>query len=289
MGAVVAILIAFVCRSMAKKRGRGPTKWFFLGLIFNIFALIALYFMGNADGYSSTNNFIQSVPNNQPTYHAPTTQPPVQRPNTQQQNGQVDLNSLRDAVRRNTPSSATQNPGAGTYSAPQEDERVEFQRHINQMLLDLVYPNVPASTNDLLKQMWSRLGKNLVDSGLAGGVNDDFEFYVLLDNGTPVFFAPYSRDGTTRSLAVQFGMPIKRFMILPNGLEQWVVAQPARQSVEATLVPTGAGTEHVLWAMGCYEPAQVTDQSLNALCNSVFNEATRIRGAVPQKFGGIFV
>lgn len=273
---------------MAKKRGRGPMKWFFLGLFFNIFALIALFLMGNADGYSPQNH-IPGVSTPQPSFQPYIAPPPAQRPNVQQQNGQVDLNSLRDAVRRNTPSSAAQNPGAGTYSASQEDERVEFQRHIDLMMLDLVYPNVPSGTNDLLKQMWARLGKNLVDSGLAGGVNDDFEFYVMLDNGTPIYFAPYSKDGTTRSLAVQFGMPIKRYVNLPNGLEQWAIAQPVRQSIEATLMPIGAGPEHVLWAMACYEPAQVSDQTLGALCNSVFNEASRIRSAVPKKFGGILV
>ena len=116
--------------------------------------------------------------------------------------------------------------------------------------------------------MWSRLGKNLVDSGLAGGVNDDYEFYVVLENGTPVFFAPFSFDGSPGVLSVQFGMPIKRFASAPHGLEQWAGSQPARQSVEATLVPTGSGMEQVLWAMASFQPHQVTDQSLYALCSA---------------------
>lgn len=272
---------------MAQKRGRSPMMWFFLGLFFNIFAIIALALMGNA-GPAST-PYVAPTPSPQPTYRPPASQPTNQRNNAGQQNGQVDLNSLRDAVRRNSQSSATQNPGAGTYSPPQDAERVEFQRHIDSMINTLVYPSVPAATNDLLKQMWARLGKNLVDSGLAGGVNDDYEFYVVLDNGTPVFFAPFSRDGSSRTLVVQFGMPIKRFMNLPTGLQQWADAQPARQSVEPMLMPTGTGAEQVLWAMAFVEPTRVTSQSLNALCNSVFNEASRIREAVPKKFGGILV
>lgn len=282
----IALFTAVVCTSMAKKRGRGPVKWFFLGLFFNLFAVIALFLMGNADSLPNYN----PPPAPQQTYFPPAaTQPPVQRPNAGHQTGEVDLNSLRDAVRRNSPSSATQNPGAGASSPPQDNDRVEFQRHLNTMLPTLVYPNVPSSTNEQLRQMWSRLGRNLVDSGLPGGVNDDYEFYVVLDNGTPVYFAPCSLDGTPQSLAVQFGMPLKRFMILPDGLQQWAGSQPMRQSVEALIVPTGNGSEHVLWGMACYDPSQVTEHSLNSLCNSVFNEASRIRDAVPMKFGGMFI
>ena len=276
----LALAIAFICSSMAKKRGRGPVKWFFLGLFFNVFALIALALMGKADGYSP--DLLSQY-----QYQHPSPPPPFQP--TFQQSGQVDLNSLRDAVRGNSQSSAAQNPGSGTYSPPQDDERMDFQRHIDGMLTTLVYPNVPAGTNQLLKQMWSRLGKNLVDSGLAGGVNDDYEFYVVLENGTPVFFAPFSFDGSPGVLSVQFGMPIKRFASAPHGLEQWAGSQPARQSVEATLVPTGSGMEQVLWAMASFQPHQVTDQSLYALCSAVFNEAIRIRDTVPKKFGGIVV
>ena len=281
----LALAIAFICASMAKKRGRGPVKWFFLGLFLNVFALIALALMGNADGYSPNLVSQYGSPSAPfPTYSSPNTAQP-----TFQQSGQVDLNSLRDAVRGNSQSSATQNPGSGTYSSPQDAERLNFQRHIDGMLTTLVYPNVPAGTNQLLKQMWSRLGKNLVDSGLAGGVNDDYEFYVVLENGTPVFFAPFSFDGSPGLLSVQFGLPVKRFASAPQGLEQWAVSQPARQSVEATLVATGSGMEQVLWAMASYQPHQVTDQSLYALCSAVFNEAIRIRDTVPKKFGGIVV
>jgi len=281
--------IGLICSSMAKKRGRGPVKWFFLGVFFNILAIIVLLLLGNARGFErsmarpgqATAPAVVSGPTSTPrTTH---------NRSAGHQFGEVDLEALREAVRHSNDSSVTENMGVGTFAPQQNDERIEFQRHINDMLPTLVYPNVSDETNRLLRQLWLKLGQDLVNSGLAGGVNDDYEFYVVLADGTPIFFAPMSRDGTPNALAVQFGAPAKRYMNLPSGLQQWVSSQAISQSVEATLIRTGVGNEIVLWVMVTYEPAQVTAQSLNALSNYVQDEAVRMKDNIPKKFGGIEV
>jgi hypothetical protein len=278
-----------ICSSMAKKRGRGRVKWFFLGVFFNIFAILVLLLLGNARGFdrAAVNHWQATAP--------PIVSPPGSTPRTFQdhngghQFGEVDLQALREAVRHSNHSSGTENRGVGTFAPQQNAERLEFQRHINDMLPTLVYPNVRDETNQLLRQLWLKLGQDLMNSGLAGGVNDDYEFYVVLDDGTPVFFAPMSRDGTANALAVLFGAPAKRYMKLPDGLQQWVSTHAMSQSAEATLIQTGVGTEIVLWVMATYEPSQVTHQSLSALSNFVQFEAGRMRDLVPKRFGGIEV
>jgi hypothetical protein len=281
--------IGLICSSMAKKRGRGPVKWFFLGVFFTILAMIVLLLLGNARGFErsmarpgqATAPAVVSGPTSTPRT--------TQNRSAGHQFGEVDLEALREAVRHSNDSSVTENMGVGTFAPQQNDERIEFQRHINGMLPTLVYPNVSDETNRLLRQLWLKLGQDLVNSGLAGGVNDDYEFYVVLADGTPIFFAPMSRDGTANTLAVQFGAPAKRYMNLPNGLQQWVSSQAISQSVEATLIRTGVGNEIVLWVMATYVPEQVTAQSLNALSNYVQDEAVRMKDNVPKKFGGIEV
>ena len=99
------IVGAIICMSMARKRGRGPVKWFFLGLFFHIFAIAVLFFKGHADG-ASTNPELEQV--FQPSVRH---NPPVFQP-TQPQNGEVDLNSLRAAVRQQPNESSATTTGS---------------------------------------------------------------------------------------------------------------------------------------------------------------------------------
>ena len=48
IGWVIGAIFAFLCAFMAKNRGRNPKIWGILGLVFSVFAVIALAIMGEA-------------------------------------------------------------------------------------------------------------------------------------------------------------------------------------------------------------------------------------------------
>lgn len=41
----ISVLMAFICASIAEKKGRNTTAWFFWGLMFSFLALIVLFFL----------------------------------------------------------------------------------------------------------------------------------------------------------------------------------------------------------------------------------------------------
>lgn len=276
------LAVAFWCSSLAKKRGRGPVKWFFLGLFFNVFALFAVLLMGQS---RRSTRLIDSFDQATPRFQEPSA---YRSPPLSPQSGQVDLNSLREVVRRNSHSTGT---GETSFATPQgiDDEKSEFWRHINELFLTLYFRDVPPETNDALKQNWLRLGQSLIDSGLSGGVNEEYEFYVIVNDESVVFFGPTSLDGTLNSLTVLFSSPLKRYANVPNGLREWVSVQGSIQSVEPLLIDATDSFDTVLFAASFVDPLQVSGVSLSAYCNSLAVGAHRIKQAIPRKFGGIVV
>lgn len=43
---VTAILIGFVCATIAKQKGKDPVKWFVIGVVLNVLALAIIHFYG---------------------------------------------------------------------------------------------------------------------------------------------------------------------------------------------------------------------------------------------------
>lgn len=276
------LAVAFWCASLAKKRGRGPIKWFFLGLFFNLFALFAVLLMGQS---RNSSRLINSMDQGTSSFQAPYA---YRSSPLTPQSGQVDLNSLREVVRRNSHSTGT---GEGALATPLgiDDEKSEFWRHINELSHSLYFRDVSPETNNALKQVWLGLGQNLIDSGLSGGVNEEFEFYVIVNDEVVAFFGPTSMDGTPSTLTVLFSSPLKRFSNVPNGLREWVSAQGNIQSVEPLLIEADGSLDTVLFAASFVDPLQMSGISLGAFCNSLAVGAHRIKQAVPRKFGGIVI
>jgi hypothetical protein len=277
------LAVAFWCASLAKKRGRGPIKWFFLGLFFNIFALLAVLLMGQSRNSSRMGASFDQGPASR--FQVPNG---FRSPPLSPQSGHVDLNSLREVVRRNSHSAGS---GEASFGTPLgiDDEKSEFWRHLNELSHSLYFRDVPSETNDALKQIWLRLGQSLMDSGLSGGVNEEYEFYVVVDDETIAFFGPTSLDGTLNTLNVLFSSPLKRYANVPHGLREWVSTQGNSQSVEPLLIDADGSYDTVLFAATFVDPWQVTGVSLGGYCNSLAVGAHRIKQAVPRKFGGIVI
>jgi hypothetical protein len=303
------IVFAWICRSMAKKRGRSPLLWTFLGLFFHVFAVATLWFLGNKSGAPTGGNQTSATPYEPRPIPSPgtdarrasnlsspsqrSTPRPTQRNNSPSQNGHIDLNSLRDAVRRSGHGSIPP-PVAPTGRTPSgiEPDRQAFLDSLvaNAPSAESFHP-LPLGTGQALRSAWIDLGRAFVYSGEAGGITDNNEFYQLGDDddADPVLFYPVSQDGTTQTLVVQFAVPLKRFRSPSREMMDWVNQQPHGGLAQAVAFTTPDGSETMLLAAGVSECQLVTHDSLGIMCEQVRTLAQRLRQTIPQKFGGIWV
>ena len=295
------IIGAIVCMSMARKRGRGPVKWFFLGLFFHVFAIAVLFFKGNADGFStspSAGQVFQPLAGQNPSGIRPPVRqnPPVFQP-SQTQNGEVDLNSLRAAVRQQPNESSAPTTGARGNNGVLEPERQSFLDSLASTLATINFGPVPATTARALSQVWMDLGTTLVFSDLAGGLNENSEFYQCHDDdaASGVWFYPVSPDGSANSVMAEFAVPVKRFA---NGgqmgpesvaLQQWVDSQPRGGFAQVVLQRVDPGNDSVLMVRGQCNPNLVTADSLGELCEQVRTKAVQLRQTIPSSLGGIWI
>ena len=280
------VAFAWICRSMAKKRGRSPLLWTVLGLFFHVVAAIILLLIGH-----KTPSF-PSAPRYEPT-STPPTRRTTQVHTPTQQNGHIDLNSLRDAVRRSAQGSV-QPPSTQSAHIPHglEPDRQAFLDSLvsNAPTAESFRP-LPLGTGQALRSAWIDLGRAFVYSGEAGGISDNNEFYQLGDgeDGDSVLFYPVSQDGTTNSVVVQFAVPLKRFRSPSRELFDWVNQQPHGGLAQAVAFATADGSETLLLAAGVSECRLVTYDSLGIMCEQVRTFASRLRQTIPQRFGGIWV
>lgn len=281
---------AIICMSMARKRGRGPVKWFFLGLFFHVFAIAVLFFKGHADGASSSPALEQVF---QPSARH---NPPVFQP-AQSQNGEVDLNSLRAAVRQQPNESSASTTGGSENNGVLEPERQAFLDSLASSLATISFGPVSASTARAMSQVWMDLGTTLVFSDLAGGINENSEFYQCHDDesASAVWFYPISTDGSVNSVIAEFAVPLKRFA---NGgqeasesvaLQRWVSSQLRDGFAQAVLQRVDSGNDSVLVVRGQCNPNLVTADSLGELCEQVRAMAVQLRRTIPSSLGGIWI
>jgi hypothetical protein len=265
-------------------------KWFFLGLFFHIFAIAVLFFKGHADG-ASTNPALEQV--FQPSVRH---NPPVFQP-TQPQNGEVDLNSLRAAVRRQPNETPATSNGADETNGVLEPERQAFLDSLASTLSTIDFGPVPTTTARAMSQVWMDLGTTLVFSDLAGGLNENSEFYQCHDDdaASGVWFYPVSPDGSANSVMAEFAVPVKRFA---NGgqmgpesvaLRQWVESQPRDGFAQAVLQRIDSGNDSVLLVRGQCNPNLVTADSIGELCDQVRVMAAQLRQTIPSSLGGIWI
>ena len=280
------IVFAWICRSMAKKRGRSPLLWTVLGLFFHVVAVIILLLIGHKTPSFSSVPIYDAAP-------TPPTRRTTQVHTPTQQNGHIDLNSLRDAVRRSG-QGPVQPPSLQSTHDPHglEPERQAFLDSLaTQAPTAESFRPLPPETGQALRSAWIDLGRAFVYSGEAGGISDNNEFYQLGDgeDEDPVLFYPVSQDGTTSSVVVQFAVPLKRFRSPSRELFDWVNQQPPGGLAQAVAFVTADGSETLLLAAGVSECRLVTHDSLGIMCEQVRTFASRLRQSIPQRFGGIWV
>ena len=271
------IFCAFLCWSMAKKRGRRPFRWFVLGFFFPVFAVIALFFKGNQQVAGAQMVPLPSVPSPAPAprpAHAPTV---VQR-------GQVDLNALRAAVRM-----VPRQDEPSRFTQEEEQERRDFMALVESSAPALDFSGQTPATTTALRQVWVNLGRILAESGCAGGVDGDGNFYETGDSGTAVEFYPVSLDGTPGSIRIQFALAMKEFQGKPQGLEQWVSARFHDNFGDPVLFGDPAGRHFTLLCAGVVEPSGVVSSNLDELCDIVRNQASVVKRDLPLRFGGLWL
>ena len=279
----LALAGAFICMSMARKRGRGPVKWFFLGLVFNVFAIAVLLFKGQADG-SSIIQAGQQVVETSVRHN-----PPVSRP-SEAQHGVVDLNSLRAAVLRQSSEDSPSRTTGSDANATLEPARQAFMDSLGTTLPTINFGPVSAEIAQALSQVWMQLGKALVFSELAGGLSENNEFYQCHDedSSSAVWFYPVSPNGSSTSVLVEFAVPIKRFASESVALQRWVNSQSGSGFTKVVLQKIDSENESILIAYGQCSPNLVTADSLGGLCEEVRGVADQLRETIPARFGGIW-
>lgn len=278
------IFCAFLCWSMAKKRGRRPFSWFMLGLFFQLFAVVALFFLG-ARGAGQPpvpdSGWGNSAARPPQFTNGPGSAPPAQ---TFVQRGHVDLNALRTAVR----------------STPRQEEAARFtQEELQERrnFLDFVASSAPAldfgggspETTSALRQAWLNLGQVLADSGFAGGVTDGGNFYETGESGIPVEFYPVSPDGSPASVSIQFALALKEFQSAPPGLQTWVSARFHDQFGDPVLYSEPGSGSVTLLCAGVAEPEGVDATNLDQLCGLIRNQASVVKRDLPPRFGGLWL
>jgi len=275
---------ALICMSMARKRGRGPVKWFFLGLFFHVFAIAFLYFKGPVGG----GLMIQS--GQQVVETSARQNPPVFQP-SQDQNGEVDLNSLRAAVRQQPNVSSASSTDARESNGVLEPERQAFLDSLASTLSTINFGSVSAEIAQELSQVWMQLGTTLVYSDLAGGLSENKEFYQCHDedSSSAVWFYPVCPNGSATSVLVEFAVPIKRFASESVALQRWVNSQSGSGFSKVVLQKIDSENESILIAYGQCSPNLVTADSLGGLCEEVRGVADQLRETIPARFGGIWI
>lgn len=276
---------ALICMSMARKRGRGPVKWFFLGLFFHVFAIAVLFFKGPVDSGLMIQPPQQVIET--PVRH----NPPVSRP-AEAQHGVVDLNSLRAAVLRQEPNvSSASSTDARESNGVLEPERQAFLDSLASTLSTINFGSVSAEIAQELSQVWMQLGQTLVFSDLAGGLSENNEFYQCHeeDSSSAVWFYPVSPNGSTTSALVEFAVPIKRFASESVALQRWVNGQSGNGFAKVVLQKIDSENESILIAYGQCSPNLVTADSLGELCEEVRGVAGHLRETIPSRFGGIWI
>jgi hypothetical protein len=289
---ILNVVGAIVCVSMARKRGRGTIRWFFLGLFFHVIAIGVLYFLGHRDG-GRNSPVAAPVPTVGWTTLPPRqdSPPPAQR----NQQGHVDLNALRAAVRGEGGVGHQQGPagqpsGQGDVLDP---EQRAFLDLVEEVAPTIDFSGLPPAVGRQLREEWLRLGRIFVRSGEAGGVTDGTEFYQLDPSGVgvPVLFYPVAPDNGRSPVVIQFACPVKRFRQAPADLVAWVDARAHGGFADATLFHDPNAGEVVLLAAGTRDMASapVNEQTLGEWCRQVRLEAEGLRRDMPSRFGGIWV
>lgn len=285
---ILNILSAFLCYSMAKKQGRRPLRWFFLGLLFTVFAIAILYWKGRRGRQRAFPN----VQTDEPTINRPRFTDEPQRPALQQP-GYVDLNALREAVNaggmRQSQSDAL--PPTEALAELEPDRRV-FLDLVESVAPTITFPGHTPQSGDQLRSAWLRLGREFVYSDEGGGMTDSKEFYQLEPDGDgmPVLFYPVIVNGASVP-QIQFACPVKRFRHSNEELEIWVSRQPAESFAVATLFRDETAGETVLLAAGILDPdsAPVRATTIGQFCRQVRSEASDLRRDIPARFGGIWI
>lgn len=275
---------ALICMSMARKRGRGPVKWFFLGLFFHVFAIAILFFKGPVD----SGLMIQPP---QQVFETPVRHnPPVSRP-VEAQHGVVDLNSLRAAVLRQSSEDSSFRPTVSDTNATLEPVRQAFMDSLGTTLSTINFGPVSAEMAQALSQVWLQLGQTLVFSDLAGGLSENNEFYQCHDedSSSAVWFYPIDPNGSATSVLVEFAVPIKRFASESVALQRWVNGQSGNGFTKVVLQKIDSENESLLIAYGQCSPSLVTADSLGELCEEVRGVASQLRETIPTRFGGIWI
>jgi len=298
---------------MAKKRGRSPLLWTFLGLFFHVFAAIVLWFLGNKSGIPQSvvpNASVASPPshpqsqttwsgwpdasrgNSGPRTAPQSTPRPAQHNVPPGQNGQIDLNSLRDAVRRSSQGSPqSRSTNDGVRGALEPDRQAFLDSLDANAPTAQHFSPLPLQTGQALRNAWLELGRTFVYSGEAGGITDNNEFYQLegSDGNSPVLFYPVSQDGTRDSIVVQFAVPLKRYTSASAQLLVWVDEQASNGFARPVAYEIPGTGETLVVAAGVSDPSGVRDDTLGVMCDDVRDVAQRLRQAIPARFGGIWV
>jgi hypothetical protein len=259
-------------------------KWFFLGLFFHVFAIAFLYFKGPVGGGSMVQSGQQVVET------SARQNPPVFQP-SQAQNGEVDLNSLRAAVRQQPNASSATSTDASESNGVLEPERQAFLDSLASTLSTINFGPVSAEIAQELSHVWMQLGKTLVFSDLAGGLSENNEFYQCHeeDSSSAVWFYPVSPNGANTSALVELAVPIKRFASESVALQSWVHSQSGNGFAKAVLQKIDSENESILIAYGQCSPNLVTADSLGELCEEVRGVAGHLRETIPSRFGGIWI
>lgn len=295
MEVFLALGAGLLCVSMARKRGRRPVVWFFLGVFFSIAAVIILFFLRPRPGSQLHVQPYDSQPT--PTSSQSTTTAhggsgaPTQRGS---QRGHVDLNALRAAVTSGHGQQVNGGRGCGGSPDPTlEPDRLEFLQLVEQVAPTLDFSPLPAATQQRLRDNWLEIGRMFVRSGEAGGMTDSCEFYQADSSGCglEVMFYPVALDNAGRTIVIQFACAVKRFLQTSDELVAWVQNRANGGFPDATLSYDEASGNHFLFVAGTVDPARsaVDEHTLGQWCRLVRDDAAAVKQMLPARFGGIWV
>lgn len=284
MYVAVNIFAAFLCWSMARKRGRKPFRWFLLGLFFTVAAVIVLFFLkprpGSPNYVVSRDRVLHDT--SPPVFASPATTTGAR--NTPMQRGQVDLNALRVAVRQSPPQTTP-----GRFTPEEERERRDFLSLVVTTAPTVDFGPVSAQTRGELERVWCNLGHVLAESGFAGGLSDHGTFYETGESEVAVEFYPVTSDGTAETVCVQFALALKEFQTVTHELQNWVGMRYSDNFGDPVLDMDETGHHGVLVCAGVCEPSYVTIGNLDQLCSLIRDRASVVRQDLPLRFGGVWI
>jgi len=285
-----------LCASMARKRGRRPVVWFFLGVFFNIAAVIILFFLKPRSGSPLDVQLYDPPPS--PTFSQSTTTAhrggggQAQRGS---QLGHVDLNALRAAVTSGHGQQVNGGQGRDGSLDPilEPGSRSEFLRLVEQVAPTLDFAPLPAATQQRLRDSWLEMGRMFVRSGEAGGVTDSCEFYQFDGDREelPVLFYPLALDDPDHTIVVQFACSVKRFLRASDELMEWIENRADGEFPDVTWSYDEDSQNFFLFVAGLVNPSQtpVDEETLGEWCRIVREDALAVKRDLPTKFGGIWV